>query len=535
MSIDIVPTELELLPPTTTMTTNVVPQTSESFLNFSHNISIDVALCRSHRQSRPPTHLREYYCNMLLNKSVNTTMPHYFGHNLSFDGFSLSHRHFMMNVGTEYEPSFYHQAVKYPHWHNAMDDEIRAMERTKTWNVVPLPSGCHSIGSKWVYKVKYKLNGFVDRYKARLVAKGYNQQGGIDFLDTFSRVAKIVTVKILLTLATTFAWPLAQMDVNNAFLNDDFIEEVYMALPLGYKAPSHEGTFVCKLNKSIYALKQASSQWFMKFSGALLKHGFVQSKSDYSLLIRGNGNTFVALLVYVDDILLTGPSEEHLATVKQMVGSHFLLKDMGAAKYFLGFEIAHAPTGMLLSQRKYCLQFLEDVGLLNAKATTTPMDPILKLAKDDGIKLSADELLPIDVLSIVFYIHRLHVRTFVFTVHKLSQYLQSPTSSHTAAAHHLLKYLKHSPDQGIVLKPVAHFQLTAFVDADWGACPVTRRSVTGFCVYLGETLIALKSKKQTTVSRSFAEAEYQGLAAVMDCSSFKRLICSSYGSSSSIL
>lgn len=136
-----------------------------------------------------------------------------------------------------------------------MDEEIHAMERTKTWSIVPLPTGSHAIGCKWVYKVKHKADGTIDRYKAHLVAKGYSQQEGIDF----SPVAKIVTVKLLLSLVASFGWSLVQMDVNNAFLNGDLFEDVYMDLPLGYyHQPSNETSMVCKLHKSIYGLKQAS-------------------------------------------------------------------------------------------------------------------------------------------------------------------------------------------------------------------------------------------------------------------------------------
>lgn len=166
---------------------------------------------RSTRPHRLPKHLQAYHCNLLTHTSLpsDPNFPYYFGNYISYHGFSSSHRNYLLNVATEYEPSFYHQAVPFPHWRQAMNNEIYAMERTNTWTIVPLPVGHHAIGSKWVYRVKYKSDGTIDRYKARLVAKGYNQQEGVDYLETFSPVAKIATVKILLTLATTFNWPLA--------------------------------------------------------------------------------------------------------------------------------------------------------------------------------------------------------------------------------------------------------------------------------------------------------------------------------------
>lgn len=143
------------------------------------------AIAATRRSHRPPSHLRDYHCNLLTHgaydEALTQSMPHHFGQYVNYDAFTPSHRNFLLHVVVEYEPTFYHQAVKYPHWRPAMDEEIKVMERTNTWSVVPLPLGHHAIGSKWVYRVKYKIDGSVDRYKARLVAKGYNQHEGVDF------------------------------------------------------------------------------------------------------------------------------------------------------------------------------------------------------------------------------------------------------------------------------------------------------------------------------------------------------------------
>ena len=140
-----------------------------------------------------------------------------------------------------------------------MQSELEAMEANKTWSIVRLPAGRHSIGCKWVYKIKFNTNGSVARYKARLVAKGYTQQEGVDFIDTFSHVAKLVTIKVLLALATQSNWHLVQLDVNNVFLNGDLFEEIYMDIPLGYgrkgEFTNSDSKLVCKLHKSIYGLK----------------------------------------------------------------------------------------------------------------------------------------------------------------------------------------------------------------------------------------------------------------------------------------
>lgn len=151
-----------------------------------------------------------------------------------------------------------------------MTEELKAMERTSTWIVCPLPPGKKTIGCKYVYKVTHNSDGSVERYKVRLVAKGNTKEEGLDFVDTFSPVANMVTVKILLGIAAKLNWSLNQLDVSNVFLNGDLDEEIYMTLPPGYEIPSDvsttTGSLGCKLQKSIYGLKQASKQWFIKFS-----------------------------------------------------------------------------------------------------------------------------------------------------------------------------------------------------------------------------------------------------------------------------
>ena len=155
-----------------------------------------------------------------------------------------------------------------------MDKEIQALEKNHTWDVTSLPPGKSPISCKWVYKVKLNLDGSVERFKAWLVAKGYTQREGLDFLETFSSVAKIVSMKVLLALIAAKQWPLHQLDINNAFLHGDLDEEVYMTLPPGFHskgecvlAPSSTSSAaprVCKLVKSLYGLRQASRQWYTK-------------------------------------------------------------------------------------------------------------------------------------------------------------------------------------------------------------------------------------------------------------------------------
>lgn len=507
-------------PPSTSVPDHTTISPSLTFPNNSQPTTNPPTLParRSTRSIQPPSYLRDYHCNLLSLSSTTSNHTKYpLSQVLSYDTLSPDYRHFVLNVSSQFEPCFYHEAVSSPEWCSAMQSELAALESNNTWTVVPLPHGKHSVGCRWLYKIKYNPNGSIDRYKARLVAKGFTQQEGVDFIDTFSPVAKLVTLKVLLALAASQQWHLHQLDVNNAFLNGDLLEEVYMDLPMGYvrqgEQPPGQTKYVCKLHKSLYGLKQASRQWYTKFSSALIDYGFLQSKSDYTLFTRGSGDSFVALLVYVDDIIITGPSSTVLSSLQTYLHTKFKLKDLGRLKYFLGIEIARAPTGIVLSQRQYTLQLLEDTGYLACKPTPVPMDPKIRLSASTGEPLA-------DAASYRRLIGRLLYLTLsrpdiTYAVHKLSQFMARPRTPHLQAAHHLLRYLKNSPGQGLFLPASSQLQLKAFSDADWGACPDTRRSTTGFCIFLGNSLVSWKAKKQTTISRSSAEAEYRAMAATV--------------------
>jgi len=195
-----------------------------------------------------------------------------------------------------------------------MNTELEALQQNNTWSLVPLPLGHKPIGCKWVYNIKYKSDGTIKRYKARLVAKGYTQVEGIDYQETFSPTAKVTTLRCLLTVAVARNWFIHQLDVQNAFLHGDLHELVYMEPPPGLRRQGEN--FVCRLNKSLYGLKQASRNWFSTFSEAIQKAGYQQSKADYSLFIKPQGTSFTTVLIYVDDILLTGNDLQEMKRLK---------------------------------------------------------------------------------------------------------------------------------------------------------------------------------------------------------------------------
>ena len=300
------------------------------------------------------------------------------------------------------------------------------------------------------------------------------------------------------------------MDVNNAFLHGDLNEDVYMCLPPSFH--SKGANVVCKLNKSLYGLKQASRQWFDKFSTTILQMGFVQSKSDYSLFTHTQGTSFIVLLVYVDDILLTGNNPDCVTNLKKLLDDRFGLKDLGSLRYFLGLEVARTDAGISLTRRKYALEILKDTGFLRSKPVRFPTEQNLRLSKHEG-KLLVDPGLYIRLIGRLLYL-TLTRPNITYVVHSLSQFVSKPREPHLLAAHRILQYIKGSPRKGLFFSSTSNLHIKSFCDANWAGCPDTRRSLTGYAVYLGECLIAWRSKKQEVVSRSSAEAEYRAMASV---------------------
>ncbi|CAA7044894.1 unnamed protein product [Microthlaspi erraticum] len=259
---------------------------------------------------------------------------------------------------------------------------------------------------------------------------GITQQEGVDFTDTFSPVAKLVSVKLLLGLAAIKGWSLTQMNVFNAFLHSDLDEEIYMSLP--------------------QVLECA---------------GFIQSQADNTFFVKQTGNKFTAILNFSRNL---GLPEE------------------------------------------YALNLLSDTGLMACKPCSVPMDPVVKLSKESGVPL--DDPTPYRALVGLLLYLTITRPDITFAVHCLSQFMHTPTDVHLTAAHRILRYVKNDPGQGLFYSAKSDLCLNAFSDSDYSTCPDTRRSITGYWVYLGSSLIMWKSKKHDIVSRSSTKAEYRSMA-----------------------
>ncbi|GKV43433.1 hypothetical protein SLEP1_g50721 [Rubroshorea leprosula] len=471
---------------------------------------------RPQRQRHAPKHLEDFICDMPPSidpkhtpfHSANSGTLYPISHHLSYESFSPNHTAFLAAITSNDEPSSFSQAIKNEKWREAMRKEITALEENGTWTLERLPPDKRAIDSKWVYKIKYKPDGSIERYKARLVAKGFTQIEGLDYHETFAPVAKLVTVRVLLALASIRRWKLHQLDVNNAFLQGDLQEEVYMKIPQGFTC--RNSNIVCRLRKSLYGLKQASRNWFEKFTNCLKATGFVQSLADYSLFTFTHNHSFIAVLIYVDDIIITGNDTTRINALKKYLHTKFSIKDLGPLKYFLGIEVACTTEGIVLSQRKYALDILTETGTIGARPSPFPMEQHHQLHSATGPLLSNPAQYRRLVGRLLYLtITRLDI---CYSVSILTQFMQNPRQEHHEAAMRVLRYIKTSPGQGILLSSTSPIHLTAYCDADWAECSLTRRSTTGYFICLGNSPVSWKSKKQATVSRSSVEAEYRAMA-----------------------
>ena len=367
------------------------------------------------------------------------------------------------------------------------------------------------IDCKWVYKVKRKADGTIDRYKARLVAKGFKQRYGIDYEDTFSPVVKIATVRLVLSLAVSRGWCLRQLDVQNSFLHGVLEEEVHMRQPPGFES-AKQPHMVCKLDKAINGLKQAPRAWYSKLSSKLIDLGFVASKSDTSLFIYQKAGVTIYMLIYVDDTIVTSSSSDDVTALLQDLKEDFALKDLGDLHYFLGIEVQRNREGLVLSQEKYALEILQRVNMINCKPAPTPLSVSEKLSRFEGDLINTED--STRYRSIVGALQYLTLTrpNLAFAVNKVCQFLHAPTTAHWTAVKRILRYVKGTCDVGLSLQKMNTFLLSAFSDADWADSVDDRRSTGGFAVFFGSNLISWSARKQATFSRSSTEAEYKAMA-----------------------
>ena len=414
------------------------------------------------------------------------------------------------------EPKTFKEAMKGANsaeWMEAMKDELESMEKNKVWNLVNLPPNRKTIGCKWVLKIKQKADGTPEKFKARLVAKGYTQKEGIDYEETFSPVVRFASIRLLLAIVAHMDLELYQMDVKTAFLNGELNEEIYMDQPTGFEVKGQEHK-VCKLNRSIYGLKQASRQWNKRFHDAMVQDQYRVLNEDHCVYIKTSKDGFVILSLYVDDILLTGNHKAFIESTKRWLSINFDMKDMGEASYVLGVKITRDRSKRLLalSQETYVRKVLERFNMTNCKGIDTPVEKNINLSKEMSPKNSDEKEkmknIPYsNAVGSLMYAMMCTRPDICYGVGLVSRFQIYPGFEHWKAVKRILRYLKSTADYVLVYQG-KDLKLIGYSDADWAGDPDERKSTSGYAYILNGGAISWSSKKQSCIALSTMEAEY---------------------------
>ena len=413
------------------------------------------------------------------------------------------------------EPKSVSDALKSQEWTDAMQAEIDSLRDHNVWELVELPEGRKPVGSKWVFKLKTNADGSVERCKARLVAQGYSQKEGLDYDDTFSPVVRPESVRSVVALACKEGLKLHQMDITTAFLNGDLEETIYMNQPEGFVAEGQEH-LVCRLKKSLYGLKQSPRCWNRALDTQLKSMGFKQSTSDPCIYTSTTDGLFI-LAVYVDDILLAAKSQQKIDQVKADLGKRFHVKDMGLLHYFLGVSVKQNPeTGKIwIGQQAYTEAVLKKFRMEHSKPACTPVTPGTKLLKATEQSEMVDATLYQSAVGNLLYLSGWTRPDIAFAVGNVARFCSNPTTEHWVAVKRILRYLKGTTSYGLEYlrnEDDDEIILSGYSDADWAGDINDRKSTSGYLFMMSGAATSWKSRKQTCVALSTAEAEYVALA-----------------------
>uniref|UniRef100_A0A2N9GLP2 Gag-Pol polyprotein n=1 Tax=Fagus sylvatica TaxID=28930 RepID=A0A2N9GLP2_FAGSY len=415
------------------------------------------------------------------------------------------------------EPSTFHEATKSqeaPMWMVAMQEEIEALHKNKTWDLVPLPQGRKAIGNKWVYKIKRDGNDQVERYRARLVVKGFAQKEGIDFNEIFSPVVRLTTVRVVLAMCATFDLYLEQLDVKTAFLHGELEEEIYMLQPEGFEEKGKEN-LVCKLNKSLYGLKQAPRCWYKRFDSFIMSLGYNRHSSDPCVYYKrfGDGN-FIILLLYVDDMLVAGPNKDRITDLKAQLAREFEMKDLGPANKILGMQIYRDRNNrkIWLSQKNYLKKILRRFNMQDCKPIPTPLPINFKLSSSMSPSNEAErmEMSRVPYASAVGSLMFAMVCTrpdIAQAVGVVSRYMVNPGKEHWSAVKRILRYVKGTSNVALCYGG-SDFTVRGYVDSDYAGDLDKSKSTSGYVFTLAGGAVSWVSKLQSIVATSTTEAEY---------------------------
>ena len=413
------------------------------------------------------------------------------------------------------EPSTVEEALNGPEsfeWRKAMMNELQSIESHNVWNLVEPSADNKPIKTKWIFKKKLGSDNSVNVFKARLVAQGFSQKLGIDYEETFSPVVRFESLRALLSYAAQYNLEVHQMDVYSAFLNGTLNENIFVTQPEGFTVSGKEH-LVCKLNKSLYGLKQSPKCWNDELDKYLRALNFKQLDSDPCMYINNNNNDeLIILAIYVDDIVIASRSTEYIQKIKNDLNARYKMKDLGKLNHFLGVNVTQNERVISLDQSYYTEFILKKFGFNESKPVITPTDASVPLSKSTDDDKMFDAVTYQSSVGSLLYLSTKTRPDIAYAVSNVSKYCSKPTHRHWCAVKRIFRYLKGTMNLGISYQRFESDDCVGFSDADWAGDVSDRKSTSGYCFKFGRSLISWRSNKQTCVALSTAEAEYVALA-----------------------
>ncbi|KAG8490933.1 hypothetical protein CXB51_014728 [Gossypium anomalum] len=392
------------------------------------------------------------------------------------------------------EPSCYVEAVKEECWQEAMEAELKMIQKNDTWELVNRPENRKVIGVKWVFRTKANSDGSLNKHKARLVVKGYSQQQGVDFFETFASVARLDTIRLLFALVAQKQWKMHQLDVKSDFSNGFLKEEIFIEQPEGFEAPR---------------------AWYDRIDAYLSRLGFTKSISEPTLYVKKDEKeTLLIVSLYVDDLLVTGSKDELIEDFKKQMQDIFEMTDLGLMTYFLGMEVNQGEQGIFISQQAFALKVLSKFSMSKCKPASTPValgEKLSSTSEHDRI----DERGYRSLVGFLLYLTATRP-DILYAVGLLSRFMHCCNVAHFKAAKRVLRYVKGTLNFGVKFGRSKELKLVGYSDSDWAGSVDDIKSTSGYFFSLGSSVFSWSSKKQQTVAQSTTEAKYIAAATAVN-------------------
>ena len=324
------------------------------------------------------------------------------------------------------------------------------IEKNKTWILVERLKDKKMIGVKWVYRTKLNADGSTNKNTAKLVVKGYiNQIFGVDYSNTFAQIARLDTIRLLLSVIAQNDWRVYQLNVKSTFLNGYLQEEIYVEQPEGFVKEGEEDK-VYLLKKTLYGLKQAPRAWYSRIDKHLLNLGFAKSLFESTLYVKHNGVGSLIISLYVDDLLVTGNHTSLVEKFKLEMIEVFEMTNLGLMTFFLGMEIKQSEHEVFIGHKKYAKEILKKFKLNECKEIRTPLNQKEKLNKDDGTS-RIDQTYFRSMIGCLMYLTATKPN-ILNVVSILSWFIHCASEMHLKVAKRVIRYVKGTYDFGINLR-----------------------------------------------------------------------------------